>query len=91
MSKGNANFKNFLQLMAFGGVIVIALALVLKIIFADNTEVANVLGLIAQIVAYLSTAVFALYFVLAKRNAILTIVYVVAVIAIAVMLIVAPF
>lgn len=88
MANGSSNFKKFLNMVAFVGVIVVALALLFRLIFSANNEVSGALSLVAECIAYFVTAVSAFYFVYSKRNPILTIVYIVAVIAIVVLLIV---
>ena len=88
MANGSSNFKKFLNMIAFVGVIVVALALLFRLIFSGNNEIAAALSLVAECIAYLVTAIYAFYFVYSKRNPIITIVYIVAVIAIIVLLIV---
>ena len=88
MANGGSNFKNFLNMVAFVGVIAVAFALLFGVIFSGNNELSSALSLVAQCIAYLVTAIYAFYFVYSKRNAVLTIVYVIAVIAIVVLLII---
>ena len=88
MANGGSNFKNFLNMVAFVGVIAVAFALLFGVIFSGNNELSSALSLVAQCIAYLVTAIYAFYFVYSKRNAVLTIVYVIAVVAIVVLLII---
>lgn len=87
MANGNPKFKQFLNLIAFIGVIAVAAALLFKWIFGGNLELAHALTIVAQSIAYLVTAIYAFFYVYAKRNPVLTIVYLVCVIAIVVLLI----
>lgn len=88
MANGGSNFKNFLNMIAFVGVVAVAIALLFGLIFSGNNELAGALTLIAECIAYLVTAIYAFYFVYSKRNPVLTIIYVIAVVAIVVLLIV---
>lgn len=88
MANGGSNFKNFLNMVAFVGVIAVACALLFGVIFSGNNELSSALSLVAQCIAYLVTAIYAFYFVYSKRNAVLTIVYIIAVVAIVVLLII---
>lgn len=83
----NGNFKRFLNMIAFIGVIAVAVALLISLIFGGN-EVSAAFNKVAQIIAYLVTAFYAFYYVQAQRNTIITIVYIIAVVAIIVLLIV---
>lgn len=86
MANSGSNFKNFLNLIAFVGVIAVALALLIGKIFGG--ELAAALALVAQCIAYFVAAIYAFYFVYSKRNAVLTIIYVIAVVAIVILLII---
>ena len=86
MANNNVNFKKFLNMLAFVGIVAVAVALLCKPIF--SAEIGNVFSFIAQCIAYLVTAVYALYYVLSKRNSVITIIFVISVIAIIVLLIV---
>ncbi|MDD4815901.1 MAG: hypothetical protein PHQ62_02025 [Clostridia bacterium] len=88
MSNGKVNFEKFLKMLAFVGVIAVAFALLFKTIFVQSVEVANAFSLVAQIIAYFVTAVYGFYYILSKRNAVITITYVISIIAIVVLLIV---
>lgn len=83
----NGNFKRFLNMIAFIGIIAVAVALLFSLIFGGN-EVSAALNLIAQCIAYLVTAIYAFYFIQNKRNTVYTIVYIVSVVAIIVLLII---
>jgi len=88
MANNNVNFKKFLNMLAFVGVVAVAFALLFKAIFVQSVDVANAFSLVAQCIAYFVTAVYAFYYILSKRNAVTTIVYVISIIAIIVLLIV---
>lgn len=83
----NGNFKKFLNLVAFIGIVAVAVALLIGLIFGES-EVASAFKLVAQCIAYLVTAIYAFFYIKQERNTVLTIVYVVAVIAIVVLLII---
>lgn len=87
MSKGNIDFKKFLNLLAYIAIVAIAVALLFGLIF-KNSEIASALTLVAECIAYLVTAIYAFYYVAKQRNTVVTIVYVIAVVAIVVLLIV---
>lgn len=79
-------FKKFLNLLAFIAVIAVAVALLIgRFVSGDITAALN---LVAQCIAYLVTAIYALYYVLAQRNTVITIIYFVAIIAIIVLLVI---
>lgn len=88
---GGQKFKKFVNMLAFIGIVAIAVVLLLNLILdAVNagSEVVRAMDLIAQCIAYLVTAIYAFYFVYSKHSPAYTIVYVVAVILIIVLLIV---
>ena len=77
--------KGFINLLAYFSVAFIAIALILTKIFSEFPNllaVANALTLIAQIVAYSITAVYAFYFAKSKKHIAWMIAYVLFVIAI---------
>ena len=77
--------KGFINLLAYFSVAFIAVALILTKIFSAFPKllaVANALTLIAQIVAYSITAVYAFYFAKSKKHIAWMILYVLFVIAI---------
>ena len=84
--KGNA-FVNFLAYLA---VAFIAVALILGRIFAAvglSSTVINALNLVAQVIAYTITAVFAFYYARTRKHIAWLICYVIFVIAIIVFLV----
>lgn len=77
--------KGFINLLAYFAVAFIAVALVLTKIFSafpNFIAVANVLALIAQVVAYSITAVYAFYFAKSRKHIAWMISYVLFVITI---------
>ena len=79
-------FKKFLNLLAFIAVVAVAFSLLIGTLFGG--EVATAFSIVAQCIAYFVTAVYAFYYVSAMRNTAITIVYILAVIAIIVLLII---
>lgn len=81
--------KGFVNFMAYIAIAFIAVALILTKIFAffELNTVTAALTLIAQIIAYAITAVFAFYFAKSKKHIAWMICYVLFVIAIIVFLI----
>ena len=81
--------KGFVNFMAYIAVAFIAVALILTKIFSffELNSVTNALTLIAQIIAYAITAVFAFYFAKSKKHIAWMICYILFVIAIIVFLI----
>lgn len=79
-------FKKFLNLLAFIAIIAVAVSLLIGTLFGG--EVAGAFSLVAQCIAYFVTAIYGFYYVNSMRNAVITIVYIVAVVAIIVLLIV---
>ncbi len=82
--------KSFVNFLAYFAVAFIAVALILNKIFSGFSKLATVAGvltLIAQIVAYTITAVYAFYFAKSKKHIGWMIAYVIFVIAIIVFLI----
>jgi len=91
MSKSQ-KFKKFVNMLAFIGIVAIAVVLLLNLIFGAlnifDSEVVVAMDLLAQCIAYLVTAIYAFYFVYSKNKPVYTIVYVIAVILIVVLLII---
>lgn len=90
MSKSQ-KFKKFVNMLAFIGIVAIALVLLLNLILEAvnaGSDVVQAMDLIAQCIAYLVTAIYAFYFILSKHSPAYTITYVVAVILIIVLLII---
>ena len=79
-------FKKFLNLLAFIAIVAVAISLLIGTIFGG--EVAGAFSLVAQCIAYFVTAVYGFYYVSSMRNTVITIVYVAAVVAIIVLLII---
>ena len=82
--------KGFVNFVAYISVAFIAIALILGKIFSAFPKLAmvtNALSLIAQIIAYTITAVFAFYFAKSKKHIAWMICYVLFVIAIIVFLV----
>ena len=81
--------KGFVNFMAYIAVAFIAVALILTKIFSffELNAVTNALTLIAQIIAYAITAVFAFYYAKSKKHIAWMICYILFVIAIIVFLI----
>ncbi|MDD3232136.1 MAG: hypothetical protein PHV79_03750 [Clostridia bacterium] len=86
-------FKKFINMLAFIGIVAVAAVLLLRLflgeIFKVNSEVVNAIGLIAQCIAYLVTAVYA-YFFIRNRGPAFIITYVIAVILIIILVAVNP-
>lgn len=82
--------KSFVNFMAYLAVAFIAVALILGKIFSAFPKLAvvtNALSLIAQIIAYTITAVFAFYYAKSKKHIAWMICYIIFVIAIIVFLV----
>ena len=82
--------KQFVNLLAYFAIAFIALALVINKILGAlsvGTAIAGALSLIAQIIAYAITAVFAFFFAKSKRNIAWMIVYIIAVVLIVIFLV----
>lgn len=82
--------KQFVNLMAYFAIAFIAIALILGKIFSAFPKLATVTGamtLIAQIIAYTITAVYAFFYAKSKRHIGWMIAYIVFVIAIIVFLV----
>jgi hypothetical protein len=91
MSK-NQGFKKFVNMLAFIGIVAIAVVLLLRMVLGDiikvDSDVINAISLIAECIAYAVTAVYAFYFVYSKHSPAYMITYVIAVILIIVLLVV---
>lgn len=81
--------KQFVNFLAYISVALIALALIFgKLLgWLINPSILNIMNLVAQIVAYAITAVFAFFFAKSKRNIGWMVAYIIFVIAIIVFLI----
>lgn len=82
--------KQFVNLLSYFAIAFIAIALVINKILGAlsvGAAVANALTLIAEIIAYAITAVFAFYFAKSKRNIAWMIVYIIAIILIIIFLV----
>lgn len=81
--KGN----RFFHLLAYIGLIFVAVSLTLNAIFQDQGLLALVLKTIAEVIAYSLTAYYAFFYVRSKRNITWLIIYIVAIILVAVFII----
>jgi len=85
-------FKKFVNMLAFIGIVAIAVVLLLRLVFeqvfSGSPEFVNALGLIAECIAYVVTAIYAFYFINAKHSLVYTIMYVISLILIVVLMIV---
>ncbi len=67
MSNNSVNWKGFINFLAYCGMILIGVALILKAIFKEG-DVTRALGLIANIIAYVLVTISAFYYAKSKRN-----------------------
>lgn len=74
----NTNLKRFVNLIAFIGLCMVAIALILQMIF-NSGDIINAIRTIGECIAYSVTAIYALFYVRSKRNVWWWIAYVVAV------------
>lgn len=79
-----SGFKNLMYILAYVGLILIAVSLV---IIKIAPSVATACSLIANIIAYSMVAFFSFYFVKSKRNVAFLISWIVAVVLVVVMMI----
>lgn len=89
LSGGNMKGKGFVNFLAYCAIVLIALALVLEFVlgkFGVSSTVTGAMSLIAEVIAYALTAVFAFYFAKSRRNIGYIIAYIIAVILIIVFL-----
>lgn len=80
----NTNFKNFLNLLSFISIVAIAISLLISI----APSLSSALNLVASCIAYFVLAIFAFYYIYAKKNVALTVTYFISIIVIIVLLIV---
>lgn len=81
------NFNKIFNLVAFIGLVCIAVVLILQKIFNANSGLVGALSLIGACIAYLVTAVSAFFYVRTKRNVWWYVAYTVAVVLIVVFII----
>ena len=82
------NWNKVFDFIAFVGLCLVAVVLVLQNILKANGDVVNALRLIGSCIAYLVTAVSAFFYVRSKRNVWWYVAYAVAVVLIIVFIIV---
>lgn len=84
-SSGKRDFGRFLNILGYIGIILVAVALILAKI--GGGELASAMTLIANVIAYLITAVAGFYYARSKRNVWYFVAFAVAVILIVVFMI----
>ena len=88
-----AGFKRFINMLAYIGIVAIAFVLLLRLFLGQvlklDSEVVNAIGLVAQCIAYLVTAVYA-YFFVHRRGPAFIITYVIAIILIVILVAINP-
>ena len=67
MSNNSVNWKGFINFLAYCGMVLIGLVLLLNTIFKEG-DVIRALGLIANIIAYVLVTISAFYYAKSKRN-----------------------
>ena len=90
MSNRSINWKGFINFLAYCGLVLIGLTLLLNTIFKDG-EITRALSLIANVIAYILVSISAFYYAKSKRNMWFLIVWIVAVVLIVVFYIVKGF
>lgn len=83
MAKGD--FGKFLNILAYISIVLVAVALVLAKVLGwakAGQDIASAMRLVANVIAYLITAIAAFYYVRSKKNIWFTIVYIVALVLI---------
>ena len=86
MSKGK--FKNFLNMLAFVSLVLIAFCLLFQLIFKNsNASVINAMRIIGECIAYTLVAFYGFYYVRAKKSPVFAIIYAIALTAIVILII----
>jgi len=86
MSKNN--WSKFVNCIAFIGLIIISVCLIMQRIFNSQGELTRALGIIGQAIAYLITAISAFFYVRTKRNVWWYVAYTVAAVLVVVFMVI---
>lgn len=92
--KASITFKKFMNMVAFVGLILVALAIVITTIlgwFDVHAGVIGVFRLIGECIAYLVTAFYAFFFIRGKKNPAWAIIYAICATIVVVLLVLRPF
>ena len=87
MSNKSVNWKGFINFLAYCGIVLIGLVLLLNTIFKPG-EFTRALSLIANVIAYIIVAISAFYYAKSKRNFWFLLVWIIAIVLIIVFYIV---
>lgn len=82
------NWNKLFEFVAFVGLILIAVVLILQKVFSSNGALTNAMQIIGQSIAYFITAVSAYFYVRSKRNIWWFIAYAVAAVLVVVFMII---